>query len=75
MWGISYCVQEAPVPFTEHKAFLLLKKVVGKKASKDLQPYFLRQQESYFCLHYIECIKNRLGLREHFFPVMFSQMP
>ena len=44
-------VQQGPVTFTEYKAFLLLKKSGGgKKTSKDLQAYFLSQQESYSCL-------------------------
>lgn len=40
MWGISHFVQQAPVPFTEHKAFLLLKKVVGKKLQRTYNPIF-----------------------------------
>lgn len=67
MWGVSLFVQQAPVPFTEYKAFLLLKKQVGKNASKDLQPCFCSQQESYSYLHEIERIKTSLGHIELFF--------
>lgn len=38
--GLCHFVQQGPVTFKEYKASLLLKKVLGKKASKDLKAYF-----------------------------------